>query len=92
MGLGFVIFLHYLWLSRRDRDCSCARGVKKGGQNVPVADVRRRFGRSLRRLVIDYAPLTDRWADWNDHHVPMAFLAESKNCPRAGLEAILEAQ
>ncbi len=90
---GFVIHLHYLWLSSVAIAIARVRErVKKGGHNVPFADIRRRFGRSLAHLVTDYAPLADRWAVWNNNNVPPVLLAESKTCTRAGLEAILEAQ
>ena len=35
--------------------------VLHGGHNVPEADVRRRFGRSIRNLLLCYRPLTDSW-------------------------------
>jgi predicted ABC-type ATPase len=64
--------------------------VKKGGHNVPVPDIRRRFSRSRRHLVSDYAPLADRWAVWNNESSPPLLLAESKSCALADLRAIVE--
>ena len=90
---GFVIHLHYLWLS--DPAIAIARvreRVSKGGHNIPVADIRRRFGRSLQNLVADYAPLADRWAVWNNDRVLPVLLAESETCAVAELDAILERQ
>ncbi len=87
---GFVIHLHYLWLSSVAIAIARVRErVKKGGHNVPVADIRRRFGRSLQHLVTDYAPLADRWAVWNNDNVPPLLLAESESCAVGELGAIV---
>lgn len=45
---GYRIYLHYLWLPNPGIAIARVRErVKKGGHNVPPADVRRRFHRSL---------------------------------------------
>jgi predicted ABC-type ATPase len=64
--------------------------VKKGGHNVPIADIKRRFSRSLRHLVSDYAPLADRWAVWNNESSPPLLLAESKSCAIDNLRTIVK--
>jgi predicted ABC-type ATPase len=87
---GFRIYLHYLWLP--NPAIALARiqeRVKKGGHNVPAADVRRRFGRSLERLVSDYAPLSDKWAVWDNQTSPPHLLAESETCSTNDLRPIL---
>ncbi len=90
---GFAIHLHYLWLSSVDIAVARVRErVRKGGHNVPVVDIRRRFGRSLRHLVSDYGPLADRWAVWNNDNLPPVLLAESKTCSVADLEVIFNGQ
>jgi len=87
---GFRIYLHYLWLPSPAIAVARVRErVKKGGHNVPVPDIRRRFERSLRNLVSDYAPLADRWAVWNNENSPPALLAESKSCTISDLKTIL---
>jgi len=91
--LGFRIQLHYLWLPtpvlalRRIRE-----RVRKGGHNVPAADVRRRFGRSLRHFAKDYAPLADRWALWDNQSSPARLLADSETCSPAELRDMLLAK
>lgn len=88
---GFRLYLHYLWLPTPTIAIARVRErVKKGGHNVPVADIRRRFNRSLTHLVSDYAPLADRWAVWNNESSPPSLLAESKSCTTPELKAILE--
>ena len=87
---GFQIYLHYLWLP--NPTVAIARvheRVKKGGHNVPVADIRRRFGRSLKHLIHDYAPLADRWAVWDSRPIPPRLIAESRTCSPDELKAIL---
>jgi predicted ABC-type ATPase len=59
---AYAVKLYYLWLPsaavaiRRVRE-----RVRKGGHSVPVADIRRRYTRSLRNLVNHYLPVADEW-------------------------------
>ena len=88
---GFRIYLHYLWLP--NPAIAIARvqqRVKKGGHNVPAADVRRRFSRSLVHLVEDYAPLADKWAVWDNQSSPPQLLATSETCSPQALRAIVQ--
>ena len=88
---GFHLYLHYLWLPTTAIAIARVRErVKKGGHDVPESDIRRRFGRSLRHFVNDYAPLADRWAVWDNQISPPRLLAESKTCPTSQLKVILQ--
>jgi predicted ABC-type ATPase len=88
---GFRIHLHYLWLSNVAIAIARVRErVRKGGHNVPVADIKRRFDRSLRHLVSNYAPLADRWAVWNNDNIPPVLMADSETCAVTELDAMLE--
>jgi predicted ABC-type ATPase len=88
---GFRIYLHYLWLSSPAIAIARVRErVKKGGHDVPVSDIKRRFARSLHQLVAAYAPLSDRWAVWNNEGSPPLLLAESRSCTVSDLKSILE--
>jgi len=87
---GFQIYLHFLWLP--NPAVAIARvheRVQKGGHDVPVADIRRRFGRGLKHFIHDYAPLADRWAVWDSRPITPKLLAESETCPADELTAIL---
>lgn len=89
---GFQIYLHYLWLP--NPAVAIARvheRVKKGGHDVPVADIRRRFGRSLNHFISNYAPLADRWAVWDSRPISPKLIAESETCRTDELKAILTA-
>jgi len=89
---GFKLCLHYLWLPTAAIAIARIRErVKKGGHDVPEADIRRRFGRSLTHLVSDYAPLADRWAVWDNQTIPPRLLAESETCSPSQLQSILRA-
>jgi predicted ABC-type ATPase len=64
---GYEIELHYLWLSSPDQAIARVRQrVRTGGHDVPRADIRRRFSRSLANLVTEYLPLATRWAIWDN--------------------------
>ena len=76
--LGYEIELHYLWLSSPSHAIARVRErVFKGGHHVPVADIRRRFKRSLIHLLDDYLPLTTRWVVWDNRNLPAKRLAIS---------------
>ncbi len=83
--LGYEIEVHYLWLSSPTQAIARVRQrVKLGGHNVPVADIRRRFKRSLVHLTDDYLPLATRWAVWDSRSLPVQRLAISTvDSPRA---------
>jgi len=63
--------------------------VKKGGHNVPVKDIRRRFQRSRLHFATDYASLADRWAVWDNQTSPPRLLADSQTCSAEALGPIL---
>ncbi|MBI5800448.1 MAG: zeta toxin family protein [Verrucomicrobia bacterium] len=87
---GYRIHLHYLWLPTVALAIARVRErVKKGGHNVPVADIRRRFHRSQRHFIEDYAPLVDFWAVWDNRGHPPVPLVNSETCPLSELPAML---
>jgi predicted ABC-type ATPase len=87
---GFRLYLHYLWLPTPAIAIARVRErVKKGGHDVPESEVRRRFGRSLRHFVGDYAPLADRWAVWDNQTSPPQLMAESETCSVGQLMTIV---
>ena len=61
-GRGFLIHLFFLWVP--SAELSLARikeRVSGGGHDIPAADVRRRFPRSIRNFFRVYQPLLDSW-------------------------------
>ncbi len=87
---GFHLYIHYLWLPTPAIAIARVRErVEKGGHDVPEADIRRRFGRSLQHFICDYAPLADRWAVWDNQTSPPQLVADSKTCSPGELRAKL---
>ena len=71
LSLGYELELHYLWLSSVEQAIArVRRRVRMGGHNIPTADIRRRFKRSLAHLIDDYLPLATRWAIWDNRSLP----------------------
>ena len=78
IDLGYELVLHYLWLSNAEQAIArVRRRVRMGGHDVPVADIRRRFKRSLIHLIDDYLPLATRWAVWDNRGLPAKRIATS---------------
>jgi predicted ABC-type ATPase len=78
LSLGYELELHYLWLSSVEQAIArVRRRVRMGGHNVPAADIRRRFKRSLTHLIDDYLPLATCWAIWDNRGLPAKRLAIS---------------
>jgi len=77
---GFTIHLYYLWMPsvtlalRRIR-----QRVTKGGHNVPVVDVKRRFLPSLRNFFHLYLPLADEASIFDGSRQPTKLVAEFRN-------------
>jgi predicted ABC-type ATPase len=80
LAAGYEIELHYLWLPSAEEAIARVRErVRKGGHNVPIADVRRRFGRSLEHLVSWYLALATRWAVWDNRDMNPKLIANSES-------------
>ena len=76
----YRIELHYLWLPRPTQALARVRErVRKGGHAVPVADIRRRFRRSLEQLVADYLPMADDWQVCDNSGSQARVLATSRS-------------
>ncbi len=57
---GYRIELYYLWIPSADFSARrVAMRVEKGGHNVPIRIIHRRFRKSLNNLVSVYLPLAD---------------------------------
>lgn len=61
--IGYVIQIIFLRLSGPELAIKrVAHRVKQGGHHVPAEDVRRRFARGWRSFEMNYRPLADVWA------------------------------
>jgi predicted ABC-type ATPase len=58
----YHVHLVYLWLPSAELALERVRQrVRAGGHDIPVADVRRRWGRSLVNILDHYIPLSSTW-------------------------------
>jgi len=98
-SMGYRIYIAYLWLP--DLKISLKRirqRVKKGGHNVPEADARRRFPRSLVHFKDVYLPLCHHATVWDVSILPSQRIVEwnrelkSPNVYKAKKYEHLEAQ
>ena len=66
-GAGYRVVLNYVFVSSAEVSLArVAERVRRGGHDVPAADVRRRFTRSARNFWSLYRPLADEWSlDYN---------------------------
>jgi predicted ABC-type ATPase len=59
---GYKIHLFFLWLPEVSLAINRVQDrVRQGGHSVPESDVRRRFYRGLKHLLVEYRPLLDEW-------------------------------
>jgi len=59
---GYAISIAFLFVDSEDVCVArVAERVRTGGHNVPEADIRRRFGRSIRNFWTIYRELADNW-------------------------------
>lgn len=76
---GYGLKLFYLWLPSPDVAIARVRErVRKGGHDVPPADIRRRFHRSLANLTRHYLPLADSWAMFDNSGSRPTLVAENR--------------
>jgi predicted ABC-type ATPase len=91
-SLGYRIELHYLWLPSPELAIRRIRQrVKMGGHDIPEADVRRRFTRSLDHFLNLYGPLADRWTFHDNTKRPAALLFKSTDSTLAQVRKFIRA-
>ncbi len=77
---GYVIHIFYLWIPSIDLALSrIQERVASGGHNIPDADVRRRFGKSLNNFFNHYKGLADYWSIFNNSTVPPTLIARASH-------------
>lgn len=78
ISAGYRIVIHFLWLpSAKESIARVRQRVKKGGHDIPVDDIRRRYPRLLENLTSLYLPLAHEWYFWNSQSLPPVPLANS---------------
>ena len=77
---GYTINIFFLWIPNlqlaiarvKDRVC-------KGGHNVPIKDIKRRFLRSVKKFLTQYRLLADKWILFNNSGVIPKIIAKKQN-------------
>lgn len=88
--LGYQIEIHYLWLpSPKLAIGRVAQRVKKGGHDIPRADILRRYDRSIDNFLTFYAPLADTWLLWDNSRKPIRLQLDSNTSSLTQLKATL---
>jgi predicted ABC-type ATPase len=76
---GYEIFLIFVYLqSAGEAIKRVEQRVKKGGHNIPVHIIKRRFERGLKNLAQIYLPICDGWAILDNTAATPIFVAEKK--------------
>ncbi len=74
---GYGLHMFFLWLPSPELAIARIKGrVSEGGHNVPVEDVRRRFGRGLKNFLGMYEVLFDTWMLFDNSGAQPALIAE----------------
>ncbi|MCW1885802.1 zeta toxin family protein [Luteolibacter flavescens] len=89
---GYSITLHFVWIPSAKVSLARVRQrVKKGGHNVPIIDIMRRYDRIMKNLIELYLPLADRWWIWSSVELRFTALASSETHAISDVEAFLSA-
>lgn len=76
LGRGYRLHLVYLWVPSAEVSIQrVAERVRGGGHGVPLADLRRRYRRSVRNFLELYRPLAHRWEAFENSGVAPLLLA-----------------
>lgn len=86
---GYEVTLHFWIPSAKMSLARVRQRVKKGGHDVPAADVMRRYDRIMANLVEIYLPLADRWNVWSSANLGYDALANSETHVISDVEKFL---
>ena len=77
---GYRIHLFFLWIPSEKLALQRIKDrVAEGGHDVPAADVRRRFARSMRNFLQLYRPLLNSWMLFDNSGARPILIAKRKN-------------
>ena len=87
---GYIIHLFFLWIPTVELAVARIKNrVVEGGHDVPVMDVRRRFGRSVVNFLKVYRLLLDSWTLFDNSTTRPSLIAEEKDGKLAIVDAAL---
>ena len=74
---GYFVTVIYFWLESPEKAMERVRArVAKGGHNIPVETIIRRYYMGLKYLFNDYMKICDRWILADNSHPPFKVVAE----------------
>jgi predicted ABC-type ATPase len=74
---GYLIHLFFLWIPSPSLALERIKDrVRSGGHHVPAADVKRRFGRSVKNFFGPYQSLLDSWMLFDNSQAASLLVAE----------------
>jgi len=77
---GYKIHIYFLWIPGVQLAVARVKDrVAQGGHNVPVQDVKRRFGRSMKKFFVNYRLLADQWMLFNNSQPKPRIIARKQN-------------
>lgn len=77
---GYKIHIFFLWIPSSQLAISRVKDrVIKGGHNVPVEDIKRRFERSIEKFFKEYRLLTDQWLLFDNSQTRPEIIARKQN-------------
>lgn len=77
---GYKINIFFLWIPNAQLAIARVKDrVGKGGHNVPIEDIRRRFNRSMNKFFKEYRLLSDKWILFNNAETVPKIIAKKQN-------------
>lgn len=77
---GYQVHLHYFMLSHVDLAIQrVADRVRRGGHNIPLDDIIRRYHRSRNNCIQEYLPIVDTWMLWENSGMMPELIADDGN-------------
>lgn len=77
---GYKINIFFLWIPSSQLAVARVKDrVSQGGHNVPVGDIKRRFGRSMNKFFKEYRLLSDKWILFNNAEIRPRIIAKKQN-------------
>lgn len=77
---GYKIHIYFLWIPSAQLAIARVRDrVAQGGHNVPLADIKRRFERSIEKFFKQYRLLADQWMLFNNEQAKPKLIVRKQN-------------
>ena len=77
---GYRINIFFLWIPGEQLAITRVKDrVAQGGHNVPIEDIKRRFGRSMDKFFKNYRLLADKWILFNNAETIPKIIAKKQN-------------